>query len=146
MAILHNIKVFARASFLHQRIALEAMFELTRARMDTLRPAERYTRHLGQMDGTPPPADAQQQARARRIGRIVERVAPFMPFRALCLQQALAVRRMLDRRGLPATVYLGLSHEPVGGKRAAHAWVKSGERVVNGDVNLDRFAVVGVFA
>lgn len=146
MAILRELGTFAGASFRHQRIALEAVFELTRARLDTLRPAERYTRYLGQMDGTPPPATHDQQVRARTVGRIVERVAPFLPFRALCLQQALAVRRMLDRRGLPATVYLGLSHEPVDGKRAAHAWVSTGGRVINGDVNLDRFAIVGVFA
>lgn len=131
-------------------LALEAGGELVRARLDTLRPAAHYTRHLGELGGEVIQADPAQEAMALEIGFVVDRVADKMPFRALCLQRALATRRMLRRRGVPATVYLGLLRDPVKRRDAtdgspAHAWVQTGTRVVSGDDDLDRFAIVGAF-
>ena len=81
---------------------------------------------------------------------MVEVVARRMPFRALCLQQAIAVKRMLARRDLEATVLFGVSREAADRASqdagpAAHAWVKVGATVVNGDANLAKFTVVARF-
>ncbi len=115
---------------------------------------------MGELEGRPVSANYEQQARAERIGYIVEQVARRLPFRCVCLQQVLASRRMLKRRHLPATVYLGVLPEemPVASEpenkhndklpgTAAHAWVKSGDRVVNGDSpDLGRYVVLGIFS
>jgi hypothetical protein len=150
-----SLGAFLRAPGGRRALALEAAGELARARLVTLLPARVYTSEFGVMGGAdaappggePAPGDAE---RAAEIGRMVENVARAMPFRALCLQQAIAVRRMLRRRGVPATVMLGVSRnaadraEPRKGA-AAHAWVAVGGRVINGDADLDRYTVVARF-
>lgn len=146
MATARDLSAFARAPWRRRALALEAVWELLRARIDTARPATHYTRHLGDLKGKAVAPDPDQVARAAEIGHMVARVAPWMPVRAVCLQQALAVRRMLRRRGLPAVVHLGLARAPRDGQREAHAWVKAGSTVISGDVDLDRFVVVGEFS
>jgi hypothetical protein len=124
---------------------------LARARLITLLPARIYTRDFGSMNGVPDAAElAVCPEEASEIGRMVETVAQAMPFRALCLQQAVATRRMLRRRGMRATVYLGVkckaaADDMPGEDSAAHAWVKVGSQVVNGGGNLGDYAVVGRF-
>lgn len=151
MARRPRLSSFFRIPLRLQGLALEAGWELARARIATSRPAAHYTRLLGASasDNAPAPAAPEQEQAAAEIGAVVERAARWMPFRALCLQQAIATRRMLDRRGLPAVVYLGLARDPAArsaGDEPAHAWVRTGGKVVMGDTDLDRFAVVGTFA
>ena len=151
MRLGRSINAFLRAPAARRRLALEAGWELVRARIDTLRPARHYTARLGVLNASAVEADPAQIALAEEIGHVVMVAAKFMPFRAKCLQQVLACRRMLNRRGVPATVYLGLSEEngaPVGPEavRSAHAWIASGGRIVNGDHELDRYVVVGAFS
>lgn len=144
---------FVRASARRKALALEAVAELVRARAMTLLPARIYTADFGTIATAEAAADDDMGAEAERaaeIGRMVEVVARFMPFRARCLQQAIAVRRMLRRRDVKATVLLGVSRNaadrgaspPVA---AAHAWVTVGARVVNGDANLASYTVVARF-
>lgn len=142
---------FLRIPWRLRRMALEAGWELFRARLLTLRPASVYTKQLGEAaEGHKPSSVApEDEIAAAQIGAVVARAAAWMPFRALCLQQAIATRRMLTRRNLPATVFLGLARDPSERATAderAHAWVQTGRLVVNGDRDLDRFAVVGTFA
>ena len=140
-------------------LALEALCELTLARARTLLSARYFTRKMGELEGTPIQANPRQQDHAARIGHVVALTAQFVPFRAVCLQQVLAVRRMLKRRHIPATVFLGVQrsasvdldrHVSAGTAAedmAAHAWVKSGDRVVNGKTpDLDSYIVLGMFS
>lgn len=146
------IRGFLRAPMRRRLLALESLGELIRARLVTLLPARVYTRDFGAVVTTAVSAAAtpEQDEEAVRIGRMVEKVARYLPFRALCLQQAIAVRRMLVRRGVPVSVCLGVSRHredraaPALG-RAAHAWVQVGDRVVSGAGELDRYAVVARF-
>lgn len=128
---------------------MEAGVELTRARIQTLRATKRYISDLGELGKDPDAADSDQVTQAQEIGHMVSIVARATPFRAVCLQQAIAVRRMLSRRGIPAKVYLGLSTDAaqnsVQDSRDAHAWVQAGPSVVAGDQDLNRFAVVATF-
>ncbi|MEM7213336.1 MAG: lasso peptide biosynthesis B2 protein [Pseudomonadota bacterium] len=141
-------------------LAVEAGFELTLARLNTLGSAKHFTNMMGELDGRPIDADAAQQDRAQLIGHIVEITARVMPFRAVCLQQVMATRRMMKRRHLPSTVFLGVlpnENDPATSAThhmstqetliAAHAWVKSGDRIINGKVHdLDRYVVLGIFS
>ncbi len=151
MTLGRGIASFLRAPGRRRALALEAVGELARARLITLLPARIYTRDFGTMnDASGAVAVAECPEAAAEIGRMVETVARAMPFRALCLQQAVAARRMLRRRGVQATVYLGVNCASAGRKgagqgTAAHAWVEVGSRVVNGDANLGDYAVVARF-
>ena len=94
-------------------------------------PGGRVTSLLGTVLTTepPPPAAAGGDARARGVGRMVERVAARLPWQPKCLPQAIATRAMLRRRGIACESHLGIvSTRPL----AAHAWVTVGGAVVQG--------------
>jgi len=152
MKALRRVAAFLRAPAGRKRLALEAGWELLRARLLTLRAASRYCPALGRLvDSDAPPANSASTAVAAEIGHVAAVVARALPFRAECLQQAIAVRRMLARRGIPAQVCLGVAREKadrveLDRERAAHAWVIVGSRVVSGDGVLDRYAIVARFA
>lgn len=140
-----------RAPTARRRLALEALAELLRARLLTLAPARVYTREFGALGAIAAlPASDQDAAEAERVGRMVEAVAGHLPLRLLCLQQAIACRRMLARRGVPSSVCLGVSRDgadrarPREG-RAAHAWVEVGSRVISGAGELERYVLVARF-
>jgi hypothetical protein len=111
-------------------LGVESAFALTLASL-ALRVLPRGTAHrlLGRAqpvrDAPPGAADA----RARLVGRAVERVARVLPWRPSCLPQAVATRAMLRRRGIPCEGHVGIvSRAPLG----AHAWVTVHGRVVQG--------------
>ena len=125
-------------------VLVEAAWELARARFDTLLAPSHCFRSIGEVvGGAENPGHAVDERLAIQTGRIVAVAARFMPFRALCLQQAIAVRRMLSRRGVPVVVYLGVSLDE--GPRMAHAWVTAGDKIISGETDLDRYVVVGRF-
>jgi hypothetical protein len=141
-------------------MVLEAVFELAIARVHTLASAKHFTSLMGELEGRPIAANPDQQAHASRVGYVVEQTARVMPFRCVCLQQVLAARRMLRRRHLPATVYLGvlpeempspmartsISEERLPGT-AAHAWITSGDKVINGNsADLGKYVILGTFS
>lgn len=58
--------------------------------------------------------------------------------RATCLTQALAGQVLLARYGYPARLHIGVARAGAGGLEA-HAWLESGERIVIGDRELERY-------
>jgi hypothetical protein len=83
-------------------------------------------------------------AEVELIGRAIERAARHVPFRAVCLQQAFAALLMLRRRGLPATVQLGLLRD--GNELKAHAWSLCGDVPVTGVTLARGYSQIAVFA
>lgn len=151
MTLRAAIRGFVRAPAPRRWLALEAAGHLVRARFLTLAPPRIYTRALGTLGAAVGDDQQPPEALAAEIGAMVARVAAVLPFRARCLQQSIAVRRMLLRRGFRVSVYLGVSRSradraaPELG-RAAHAWVEAGGQVVGGAGELDRYVVVARFA
>ena len=92
-----------------------------------------------QIDGLAPPGTAPASAplapdvaaAVRDVRWAIRLVAPRVPFRAVCLQQAIAARAMLARRGVRSVMHLGVRH-PVIDKMEAHAWLEAGEIRVTG--------------
>lgn len=145
-----------RAPRARRRLAREAALALVHARLATLWPTRTYARHLGRLAaGDTDDAAAEKPGLASlrdavEIGRMVERVARSMPFPALCLQQAIAARRMLRRRGIAATLHLGVVRDPAERAKSAsgaiaHAWVRCGGQAVTGGEDVSRYVIVGSF-
>ncbi len=65
------------------------------------------------------------------VGWAVQAAAGWVPWDSRCLAQALAAGLMLQRRGLPSTLYLGVRKEGRGGF-SAHAWLRCGPHFVTG--------------
>lgn len=80
--------------------------------------------------------------RALRIGRIVTRVAGLLPWHPTCLRQSMAARTLLARRGIDATLHLGVADVAT---MDAHAWVTVEGRTVVGR-QARRFTPVASFA
>jgi hypothetical protein len=82
---------------------------------------------------------------ADEVRRSIARAARHVPFRAACLQQAFAALLMLRRRGLSATVRLGLAKDRHGVLKA-HAWSRCGEMPVTGVDAAEGFTAVAAFS
>jgi hypothetical protein len=76
------------------------------------------------------------------VGAAIAAGARRAPWRSGCLEQAIAAKAMLRRRGIASTLYLGLAGGPV----AAHAWLRVGSLNVTGGQDVSRYAVVASFA
>jgi hypothetical protein len=84
-------------------------------------------------------------AEACEVGCAITRAARYVPFRAACLQQAFAALLILRRRGLAATVHLGLAREVGANALKAHAWSCCGEVPVTGVEAAQGFVEVTAF-
>jgi hypothetical protein len=67
------------------------------------------------------------------------------PWDSKCLARAIAGMRMLERRSISSTLYLGTSKDE-SGKLIAHAWLRSGAQYITGAEEMDKFTVTGMFA
>lgn len=65
--------------------------------------------------------------------------------RAMCIESALALRSMLTRRGVAATLHYGIRND-TDGKLEAHVWLSIGGAVRIGGESADRFTEVATFA
>ena len=115
-------------------------------------PFPRLARHLGSFV---PPADARaaqaaietapDQARlAEDIGWAVTRAARYVPFKAVCLPQAMAARVMLKRRGVQSVMHFGAAKgtdKPLD----AHAWLDAAGVKVTGYPVAENFAEIACF-
>ena len=65
-----------------------------------------------------------------RVSRGLAAATARFPWRSTCFEQAIAGKWMLRRRGVPATLYLGVRRSPSG--LDAHAWLRSGPAIITG--------------
>ncbi|QNQ11638.1 lasso peptide biosynthesis B2 protein [Sphingomonas alpina] len=89
-------------------------------------------------------ATADQVKLARDIGWAVRASAPFMPFRSVCLQQAMAAQVMLRRRGIATVMHFGAGRgdeKPID----AHAWLDAAGVKVTGYPIAPNLAEIGCF-
>lgn len=102
-------------------------------------------RHYSKLMGADGESSSQTVAPGQlyRVGRAIESVSRHTPWRSKCLEQGLAAKAMLRRRGLSNTLYLAVAREAT---LEAHAWLRSGDVCVTGQAELDRYTVVARFA
>ncbi len=115
-------------------------------------PFPRLARHIGTFV---PPADARalqeqtgitpdQVQLAADIGWEVTRAARYLPFKAVCLPQAMAARVMLERRGVKSVMHFGAAKgtdKPLD----AHAWLDAAGVKVTGYPVAENFAEIACF-
>ena len=96
------------------------------------------------MGSTPDVSDEAADEVSREVQWAVRVASRHVPWDAKCLVQAVAARAMLGRRRLSGTIYFGVAKE--GEELKAHAWVRTGTRVVTGAREMLGFTVVSTFA
>lgn len=81
-----------------------------------------------------------------RVGWAVRAAAARTPWESACLAQALTAMNMLSRRGIYATLYLGVAK---GGSLQesmdAHAWLDCGGSTITGAAGAERFSAISRF-
>lgn len=80
----------------------------------------------------------------RQISRAVHTMSRVTWWESQCLVKAVAAMKMLERRGIPSTLYLGSGRDD-NGMMVAHAWLRFGSYIVTGREGHERYAVVGIF-
>jgi hypothetical protein len=110
-------------------------------------PFRRIVTWMGLAQGeSQPEAVPALAAQAAQVGWAVQAVARRTPWQSACLAQALAGSLMLRRRGLPGTLYLGVSKDAAGPEKlAAHAWLRCGDHILTGANGHERFKVISTF-
>lgn len=79
------------------------------------------------------------------ISEAVNIISHHTLWESMCLVRAIAAMKMLERRGISSTLYLGTGKNE-NGQLIAHAWLRSGNRYVTGGEEMREFTVVGSFA
>jgi hypothetical protein len=107
-------------------------------------PFRRLAPRLGRhMAVSPAETEEGRRTEAARVGWAISAAAQHLPWRPVCLPQAIAAQWMLRRREIPSTLYLGA--DPARGYDA-HAWVRAGTTIVTGGPREERYTVVSSFA
>ena len=89
------------------------------------------------------PSDTDFREIGREIRAAVDIICRHTPWESKCLVRALTAKKMLNRRGCPCTLYMGVTQNSEG-KMGAHAWLRCGGIYVAGG-NGYGFAVTGIF-
>ncbi|WHY71053.1 lasso peptide biosynthesis B2 protein [Fictibacillus enclensis] len=79
------------------------------------------------------------------ISDVLHIISRRTPWESKCLVRAIAGTKMLRRRRIPSTLYLGTAKDKEG-KLIAHAWLRSGSRIITGADVMAEFSVVAKFA
>lgn len=93
--------------------------------------------------GDDPAVSAASNRLADDVAFAVRRAVTWLPLAMVCLPQAMATQRMLERRGVRVTFHLGAAK--IGGGLLGHAWVSVGGRVVIGGENAAEHAELARF-
>lgn len=140
MLVARKIRTLAGAGWSRQALVAEASASMLAARLRLLvTPFPKVASTLGEFVAPSDPRVAERAAAttpeaaatARTIRWAVTAAAPFMPFRSVCLQQAMAAHAMLKRRGISSVMHFGA--QPSGARAIdAHAWLDAAGVKVTG--------------
>ena len=80
----------------------------------------------------------------RNVSNAIHKMSRYTFWESECLVKAMAGMKMLERRQIESTLYLGTAKDETG--LVAHAWLRSGPFYISGAEGMDRFTVVATFA
>lgn len=129
-----------------RRLLAESVLELLRARLYLLLPFRWLERSLGtrmleSLQVVPPEVEPV----ITEVAWAVAAASTHVPWRTSCLVTAVATQRILTRRDLSSTLYLGVRTGQEAPQLTAHAWVRCGNRILVGESEHERFTVVATY-
>lgn len=129
------------------QLFIEAYFYLGLARIQLFRPFAKLSPSLGVRTEVTPDTceDEATRRKLRRIAMAVDVMSRYTLWNSKCLVRAIANMKMLERRRIPSTLYLGTGKDEKG-KLIAHAWLRSGPVYLSGADVMKEFVVVETFA
>ncbi len=142
-----KLATFRRLSRANRWLTLEALIWLGLSRLAVLTlPFRWIAPYMGQTQAVSPVDDASvDEEQVKRVARAIRWTSRHTPWDSNCLAQALTAKRMLHRRRINCTLYLGLAKDQ-DDQLEAHAWLRSGAFILTGGRGSRRYAVVATFA
>jgi Transglutaminase-like superfamily len=128
-----------------KRFLLEALLYLGLARILKALPFSRIVPVLGKpMTESPLLHDPANETLIRQISRAVRIMSRHTVWESQCLVRAIAAKKMLERRKIESTLYLGTARDKQG-QLIAHAWLRSGPFYLTGAEEMNHFTTVAIF-
>lgn len=139
-----KIKNFFQSAPAERNLMIEATLWLALARLMLYIPFRHLSRYLGQPK-VETPHSATDHTIPMQISHALQRVSRHVPWECKCLAQAMAGARMLKRRNIASTLYLGIAKK-THAELSAHAWLRSGDYYLTGAENREDYTVILTFA
>lgn len=140
-----KLKKFLLLDFKQKCLLLEAFIFLARGRYLKLLPFAKVAPSLGQESKETFKGPHNHENIVRDVAYAIQTMSKYTFWESACLVQGIAATRMLNRRNIETTLYLGIARDREGIIHA-HAWVRSGSIYVTGERIKNNFTVVNTFA
>ncbi|MBP3951501.1 lasso peptide biosynthesis B2 protein [Bacillus suaedae] len=146
MNVLRKLKSFYHLSNDFKGLLLEAYLYLAWARILKLRKFGKVATSLGtQMMETSHLFDPDKRRVMKEVSLAIHMMSTYTFWESQCLVKAITGMKMLEKRGIESTLYLGTAKDEKG-EFVAHAWLRSGPFYVSGSEGMEKFTVVATFA
>lgn len=125
----------------------EAFFYLSYARLLKVLPFSKVTSTLGfELGHSQVEVNNEGHLKILRdISSAIYFVSRFTPFESMCLVKAIASAKMLNRRNINSTLYLGTAKDE-NGLFIAHAWLRCGQFYICGVEEMHKFTTIAYFS
>ncbi|MGE7683283.1 lasso peptide biosynthesis B2 protein [Peribacillus simplex] len=146
MNIVKKAQTFLRLNFKTKLLYIEAFLHLGRARYLKSISFSKVAPTLGeQMKESSYELNAADKEILANISRAINIMSRYTIWESQCLVKAMAAMKMLEKREIDSTLYLGTAKDE-NGELIAHAWLRSGPFYITGAEVMDRFTVVSKFS
>ncbi|MED3892319.1 lasso peptide biosynthesis B2 protein [Peribacillus frigoritolerans] len=146
MNIAKKAQNFLRLNFKTKLLYIEAFLHLGRARYLKSISFSKVAPTLGeQMKESSYELIAADKEILANVSRAINIMSRYTIWESQCLVKAMAAMKMLEKRKIDSTLYLGTAKDENGGL-IAHAWLRSGPFYITGAEVMDRFTVVSKFS
>lgn len=146
MIDMRKIRLFISLSWQTKLLLVEAFFYLGWARLLKVVPFSKVAPSLGkQMDETTFSSNLSDRETLSNISQALRIMNQYTFWESACLVQGIAGMKMLAKRGIDSTLYLGIAKDEKG-NLIAHAWLRSGPFYITGSEGRQKFTIVNKFA
>ncbi|MGJ9382801.1 lasso peptide biosynthesis B2 protein [Salipaludibacillus sp. CF4.18] len=144
--MLKKIKLFLSFDSEMKRLLIEAFIYLGWARILKKMPFSKIAPSLGEhMQETTYSSNNNTKETLSRVSQAIHLMSRYTIWESQCLVKAIAAMKMLEKREIESTLYLGTGKDE-SGAFAAHAWLRSGPYYISGSEGMEKFTVVSIFA
>lgn len=138
-----KLKKFIRLPFKSKLMMFEALFLSAYYRFQILHvPFAKLSKKIG-IHGFETSESENYKDVVMAVRNVVEPVCRHTLWESKCLVRALTAKKILNKRGFPCTLYMGVAPGN-DGNMEAHAWLRAGDMYVTGG-NGSGYAVTAVF-
>ncbi|MGP4106312.1 lasso peptide biosynthesis B2 protein [Virgibacillus sp. L01] len=141
-----KLGVFLKLNRQSKLLLFESYFYLGWARIIKALPFAKVAPSLGDiMVETPFTLQTDNKVLLAHISQTIQITSRYTLWESQCLVKAIAAMKMLERRKIASTLYLGTAKDETG-QLIAHAWLRSGPFYITGSEGMERFTVISKFA